>query len=109
MLGARCLWGEQKRALLFAANDGEAGALDLYGPRLGLPRPVSNVSSFHRWGLHRPTGEIAVIIGSDREDVEEYYARWFPPTRSVTSRAIWYETDLPIWIAREPKRSLAEA
>jgi hypothetical protein len=99
---------DRERALLFAANYGEAGALDLYGSRLGLPEPVSNVSSFHRWGLHGRTGEIAVIVGSNREDVEDYYREVIPADTIRHPWAIWYETELPVWIAREPRQSLVD-
>ena len=33
---------------ILAANYGEAGAIALYGPKYGLPRPMSGVNSF--WG-----------------------------------------------------------
>lgn len=101
--------GERRRAILFAGNYGEAGALDLYGPDLGLPEPVSNVSSFHRWGVHGRSGEVAVVVGVDREDLEEFYARVVPADTIRHPWAIWYETDLPVWVARSPRRSLAEA
>lgn len=100
---------EREHALVFAGNYGEAGALDLYGPRLGLPEPVSNVSSFHRWGLHGRSGEIAVAVGVDLEDIEEFYREVVPADTIRHPWAIGYETELPVWVAREPRRSLAEA
>lgn len=100
---------ERERALLFAGNYGEAGALDLYGPQLGLPEPVSNVSTFHRWGLHGRSGEVAVVIGVDREDLQEFYATVVPADTIRHPWAIWYETEVPVWVAREPTRSLRDA
>lgn len=41
---------ERSTAVLLTGNYGEAGALDKYGPRFGLPRPYSGHLAFWRWG-----------------------------------------------------------
>ncbi|GAA0945726.1 glycosyltransferase family 39 protein [Kribbella koreensis] len=40
---------QRARAVLFAGNYGEAGALAKYGPAVGLPRPYSGHMSFYDW------------------------------------------------------------
>ena len=40
---------ERRATALLAQNYGEAGALALYGPRAGLPRPLSGHLSFQYW------------------------------------------------------------
>ncbi|WP_026162434.1 ArnT family glycosyltransferase [Kribbella catacumbae] len=40
---------QRARAVIFAGNYGEAGALTKYGPAYGLPAPYSGHMSFHDW------------------------------------------------------------
>ncbi|MDX6263028.1 MAG: hypothetical protein QOH84_4716 [Kribbellaceae bacterium] len=40
---------QRARAVLFAGNYGQAGALAKYGPAQGLPQPYSGHMSFHDW------------------------------------------------------------
>ena len=57
---------ERAHAGILAANYGEAGAIALYGPRLGLPRPMSGVNSF--WAKGYVPAETLIVIG--------YSERW---------------------------------
>ncbi|MER5638856.1 glycosyltransferase family 39 protein [Kitasatospora sp. NPDC002227] len=50
------------RAVLFAANYGEAGALAHYGPALGLPAPYSGHMSLADWGPPPATADGPVLI-----------------------------------------------
>ena len=100
---------EREEAVVAASNYGQAGALDLYGPALGLPAPVSPVSAFWRWGPRGRSGRTAVVVGADREDLEPLYGDLTPADTIRHRWAIWYETDRPIWIARDPKIPLQEA
>jgi 4-amino-4-deoxy-L-arabinose transferase-like glycosyltransferase len=48
---------------ILAANYGEAGALNLYGPAYGLPRVVSGVNSFWGEGYPSPPPETLIVVG----------------------------------------------
>ncbi|MGC0422020.1 ArnT family glycosyltransferase [Embleya sp. AB8] len=54
---------QRARAVLFAGNYGEAGALDRYGRPRGLPKPYSGHMSFADWGPppDRANGPIVVV------------------------------------------------
>ena len=58
---------ERRRAVLFAGNYGEAGAINLFGPALGLPRAISGHQSYFLWG-YGATGDDAVIITRGRRE-----------------------------------------
>ena len=62
---------ERAHAGIWASNYGEAGALELYGPALGLPRPWSAVNSFWLRGPYGQTPQTLIVIGSDREDLDQ--------------------------------------
>jgi Dolichyl-phosphate-mannose-protein mannosyltransferase len=48
-------------AVIFTANYGEAGAIDRYGPALGLPSAYSGHNAFGLWGPP-PNGRVPVVV-----------------------------------------------
>ncbi|MCX4744129.1 glycosyltransferase family 39 protein [Kitasatospora sp. NBC_01287] len=63
------------RAVVFAANYGEAGALARYGPRYGLPAPYSGHMSLADWGPPPDTanGPVLLIHPDGYADVEKEF------------------------------------
>ncbi len=49
-------------AVVFTANYGEAGAVDRYGPALGLPRAYSGINGYGYWGPPRRDGGPVVLV-----------------------------------------------
>ena len=67
----------QERALtgIFAANYGEASAINLLGPQYGLPAAISGHQSYWLWGPHGYTGQEMIIInGASLAEMNENYA-----------------------------------
>ncbi len=58
---------ERRRTVVLTANYGEAGAIDRYGPALGLPRAYSGHNNEWWWGPPLPgaAGGTAVVVGWD--------------------------------------------
>jgi hypothetical protein len=65
---------EQQRARILAGNYGEVGALNLYGPALGLPRSISGVNSSWERGYGSPPPETVVVVGYPREFLQRHFA-----------------------------------
>jgi hypothetical protein len=65
---------ERPRAAILAGNYGEAGAIDLYGPRYGLPKAVTPHQSYWLWGPGKATGEVLIVLQRRREDLERHCA-----------------------------------
>jgi hypothetical protein len=40
------------RTAIFGRNYGQAGAIDLFGPKYGLPPAISGHQSYFLWGVH---------------------------------------------------------
>jgi hypothetical protein len=57
---------EQSKCLIYVRNYGEAGAVDFFGPKYGLPPAACAHNSYWYWGPGDKTGEIAIIIGGSR-------------------------------------------
>lgn len=54
---------DTKRAVILARNYGEAGAIDRYGPALGLPHAYSGHNAYADWGPPPDTGAPVVAVG----------------------------------------------
>jgi hypothetical protein len=57
---------EQKQCVIFVRNYGEAGAIDFFGKKYGLPHAICAHNSYWMWGPGERTGNIAIILGHDR-------------------------------------------
>ena len=59
-----------RRAVILTANYGEAGAIDRYGPALGLPRAHSGHNAYGDWGPPPAVGGAPVIaVGLDARTI----------------------------------------
>lgn len=56
---------EQRKTAIYAGNYGEAGAIDFYGPKYGLPHAISGHQNYFLWGPGNATGESVILIGDD--------------------------------------------
>jgi 4-amino-4-deoxy-L-arabinose transferase-like glycosyltransferase len=63
----------RERAALVAGNYGEAGALDFYGPRHGLPPAVSPVGSYWYFGPGDRPGEVVITLGVPADSLRQFY------------------------------------
>lgn len=55
---------DRTRLAVLANNYGEAGALELYGPRYALPEPISSTNTFHLRGYGPYEPETVLVVGS---------------------------------------------
>lgn len=60
---------ERARTAIFASNYGQAGAINLYGPRHGLPRAISTVNSYWALGPGDPPPRTVIVLGEDTTGV----------------------------------------
>jgi hypothetical protein len=64
---------ERARTAIYANNYGEAGAINLFGPRLGLPPAISGHQTHFFWGPRGYTGEIVIVLQGDRDELQEQF------------------------------------
>lgn len=62
---------ERARTTIYANNYGEAGAIDLYGPRYGLPSAISNINSYWYRGYGNPQTATVIVLGDDVEGISD--------------------------------------
>ena len=61
---------ERATAVIFTGNYGEAGAIDRYGPALGLPRAYSGHNAYARFGMPPGSAGPVIVLGYRSPDVD---------------------------------------
>ena len=59
---------------IFCGNYGEASAVNILGPKYGLPTAISGHQNYFYWGWNGYTGESVLTLGEQREDYTNSYA-----------------------------------
>jgi len=58
---------EQRKTAIFANSYGDAGAIDFFGPRYGLPKSIGNHQTYWIWGPRQYTGDSMIVLGEGDE------------------------------------------
>ncbi len=98
---------DRDRTVLYGANYGEAGALDLYGPEFDLPDVVSLAGSFYFFGPGERPGEVMLFVGVPREAIEDICPSLELATR-ITHEWTVEENDVPVLVCRETTTTVQE-
>lgn len=99
---------DQAIACIFAQNYGQAGAIDFFGPDLGLPNAICGHNTYWLWGHGNCSGEVVIMIGGDREDHERTFASVEKATTYTCQDCMPYENNKPIWVARDAQLGIEE-
>lgn len=94
---------ERVRTTIYASGYGYAGAVDYFGRRYGLPRAICGHNSYWLWGPRDYTGEIVIVIGANRQDLEEVFAKVGPGETVDSPYAQWETT---VFLCRGLKKPL---
>jgi hypothetical protein len=100
---------ERRDVVIVTGNYGEAGALNYYGRRLGLPAAVSQHNNCYLWGPGAGSGKVVITVGMSVEDVASSFESVSEAARLEPGYAMPYETRDPILICRGLKLPLADA
>ncbi|HEY7063188.1 MAG TPA: glycosyltransferase family 39 protein [Chloroflexota bacterium] len=63
---------ERTRAAIFAADYGDAGAIDFFGPVHGLPGAISPHQTYYYWGPGDATSDVAILLHVARPRAEQW-------------------------------------
>jgi hypothetical protein len=99
---------EKARTIIYCDNYGEAGAIDFFGRKYGLPKAASGHNNYWFWGPGNWDADIVITVGENREDVEETFSDVQLAATVVSEYARPFETNMPIYVGRKPKLSLRE-
>ena len=64
---------ERKSCGIFAQNYGQAGAIDFFGAKMGLPPAMSGHQNYFYWGPHGFSGQCMIVLGDTPERLRELF------------------------------------
>ena len=100
---------DQKRGAIFCQNYGEAGAIDFFGPELGLPPAISGHQNYFLWGPHDWNGEVILVLDTSDEDERELFSSVEDLGQVVSSPwAMPFERRRHVYLCRDLKMSVRE-
>jgi hypothetical protein len=99
---------DREQAVIFASNYGEAGAIDFYGSRHGLPNAVAIVGSYWFFGPGDKPGEVTITVGLSLDEIGDHFS-------TLDSAAYWThpymvgeQRNLTFFVGRGPEEALQE-
>ena len=98
---------DRLKAGVFGQNFGQAGAIDLFGPELGLPKAISAHLTYYYWGPRDVTGEVLIVMDDDREVLEGIFDSVEHGGRVEHPWSMPYQ-QFDVWVCRGMKMPIAE-
>ena len=100
---------DKKNAIIITGNYGEAGSINHYGPKFGLPLAASGIGSYYYWGPGNQDASTVLVVGYS----EDYLKRYFS---EVTVKEVFRnkyginneEQGILIILCRKPNKSISE-
>jgi hypothetical protein len=87
---------------IFGQDYGQAGAIDFFGRRFGLPPALSGHQTYFLWGPRGYSGKCMIVLDDSRENLEELWEHVdFVGTSADNPYAL--EKNIDVFICRGPK------
>lgn len=99
---------QRRQTVVVAENYGEAGAIDFYGARLGLPRAVSAAGSYWFFGPGKLPGETVIALGVSEADLQRFCRSVTSAGRVQNEWAAPEDSDVPLFLCRNPRQTLQQ-
>lgn len=97
------------RTGVFADTYADAGALSLFGPRYGLPPPISAQNTYYLWGTRGYDGRSLIVVGATQADLVRRYYRKMTLVATYGNPYKWIvEGPTPIYLCSDPVLPLAQ-
>jgi len=97
---------ERAAVAIVTENYGEAGAIDAYGARWGLPPAASQHNSYFLWGPGRERLDVAILVGQGLEGALRAFERCEARGRLDSPYAMPFERVQPVLLCRGLKGPL---
>jgi hypothetical protein len=98
---------ERQKTAIFGSDYGQAGAIDHFGPALGLPKAICSHHSYWYWGSRGYTGESVIALDVDLKYLQRHCAS---VTLVADPKVQWARPDLerPIYHCRQLDHDLTK-
>jgi len=98
---------DRERATVLTGTYSQAAALNVTRTE-SIPRAVSGSMSYFIWGPDGTRGDVVIAYGLPLALIELHYRICTEEARIDAPLARPWDTDLPVYVCREPKRSLRD-
>jgi hypothetical protein len=88
---------QQKVTAIGASNYGDAGAVDLFGPKYGLPKAISTANNYWIWGPRGYTGESVILMDEDSPEKYADHCKSFRMVAKPDDPYVRPDEDRPIY------------
>jgi hypothetical protein len=99
---------EREKTGIFANDFGQGGAIDFYGPKLGLPKAIGGHLTYWYWGPRGYTGESLIVLGDRREVLESEFEE-VTPVAAVGHPYAMRQEHFTVFLCRRPRGWTLEA
>jgi len=80
---------ERRDCGIFAQDYGQAGAIDFFGRRQGLPPALSGHQTYFLWGPRGYSGNCMIVLDDRREVLERLWNTWSTWAPLLTTLTLW--------------------
>jgi hypothetical protein len=94
--------GERHDCAIFAQDYGQAGAIDFFGPRYGLPPALSAHQTYFLWGPHGYSGNCLIVLDDRRARLENMFET-VEYVGSSADNPYALERQIPVFICKGAK------
>lgn len=99
---------EQKKTVIIGRNYGEAGAMEYYREKFGLPVIISSHNNYWLWGYGDKSAEIYIILGGDEAEHLRHFSQVEMAAVIQCDYCMPYENNRPVYVCRDKKISIDE-
>lgn len=93
---------EKEKCVIYASNYGEAGAIQFYGHKYGLPKPISFNDSYLLWAPDSISDCPLIYINHEIGDIKDLYNN-YPETGRINNE-YFRENGVSIRLCTDPKK-----
>ena len=97
---------EKAQCAIFGNNYGEAGAIDFFGRKYGLPKAICGHNSYWLWGPRNATGEVVIQLGGSIEAMRESYGEVIQTGTFRDDYCMPYENNLVVCVCKHRRAPL---
>jgi hypothetical protein len=87
---------------ILAGTYGEAGAIDYYGPALGLPAAISGHNAYFYWGPRDYTGSCVIVFGERSGEFVRYFRDVQHVATITNAHTMPIESSIDVYVCRQP-------
>ena len=100
---------DRARCAVLVSNYGEAGAVNLFGPRYGLPHAISGYMNNYLWGPRGATGEVVLAYWDDRSTLVDLFEEVAEVARFQHPFVMDRQNNRPLYLCRRIRAPMNEA